>query len=184
MKLFDFMYHSNCLYRLMGRNWNVIFFRKVTVVHFTDQNRISKTVYCIRCVMVCKIAFPNWNVKITLLHASIVVIYYIKLFQTGADRHNGNLMSLLLLVAETNINFFFLASLLLKERNENKSIHLCYPCHTIFLFTNIAININIFCLLLIFFKLGYLTFFVSIWILVLLIYLLKSEIMMKNDIKS
>ena len=27
--------------------------------------------------------------------------YYIKLFQTGTDRHNGILMSLLLLVAET-----------------------------------------------------------------------------------
>ena len=27
--------------------------------------------------------------------------YYIKLFRTGADRHNGILMSLLLLVAET-----------------------------------------------------------------------------------
>ena len=27
--------------------------RTVTVVHFTDQNWISKTVYCIRCVMVC-----------------------------------------------------------------------------------------------------------------------------------
>ena len=178
------MYHCNRLHCSVGRNRNALCLRTVTAVHFTDQNRISKTVYCIRCAMVCKIAFPNWNAKITLLHASIVVIYYIKLFQTGADRHNGNLMSLLLLVAETNIKFFFLASLLLKERNKNKSIHLCYPCHTIFLFTNIAININIFCLLLIFFKLGYLTFFVSIWILVLLIYLLKSEIMMKNDIKS
>ena len=31
----------------------------------------------------------------------MVVTYYIKLFRTGADRHNGILMSLLLLVAET-----------------------------------------------------------------------------------
>ena len=31
----------------------------------------------------------------------MVVSYYIKLFRTGADRRNGILMSLLLLVAET-----------------------------------------------------------------------------------
>ena len=30
----------------------------------------------------------------------MVVTYYIKLFRTGADRYNGILMSLLLLVAE------------------------------------------------------------------------------------
>ena len=51
--------------------------------------------------MVCKIGFVNWNAKIALLCASMVVTYYIKLFLTGADRHNGILMSLLLLVAET-----------------------------------------------------------------------------------
>ena len=32
------------------------------------------------------------------------VTYYIKLFRTGTDRHNGILMSLLLLVAQTIIN--------------------------------------------------------------------------------
>ena len=32
---------------------------------------------------------------------SMVITYYIKLFRTGADRHNGILMSLLLLVTET-----------------------------------------------------------------------------------
>ena len=70
-------------------------------LHFTDQNGIPDIVYCIRCVMVCKISFTNWNAKIALLRASMVVSYYIKLFRTGADRHNGILMSLLLLVAET-----------------------------------------------------------------------------------
>ena len=35
----------------------------------------------------------------------MVVTYYIKLFRTGADRHNSILMSLLLLVAETIISF-------------------------------------------------------------------------------
>ena len=75
--------------------------RTVTVVHFTDQNRVSKTVYCIWCVMVCKIDVTKWNAKIALLHASMVITYYIKLFRTGADRCNGILMSLLLAVAET-----------------------------------------------------------------------------------
>ena len=60
-----------------------------TVVHLTDQNQISKTVDRIRRVMVCKIGFTNWNEKITLLCASMVVTYYIKLFRTEADRHNG-----------------------------------------------------------------------------------------------
>ena len=97
-------FHSNRLHHLMARNknaQNICLSYTVTVVHFTDQNWISKTVYCIRCVMVCKIGFTSWNAKIVLLLASMVVTYYIKLFRTGADRHNGILMSLLLLVAET-----------------------------------------------------------------------------------
>ena len=51
--------------------------------------------------MACKIGFTNWNAKIALLRASMVVTYYIKLFRTRADRHNGILMSLFLLIAET-----------------------------------------------------------------------------------
>ena len=39
--------------------------------------------------------------KFALAHASIVITYYIKLLCTGADRHNGILLSLLLLVTET-----------------------------------------------------------------------------------
>ena len=99
-------FHSNRLHHLMARNknaQNICFSYTVTVVHFTDQNWISKTVYCIRCVMDCKIVFTNWNAKIELLRASMVVTYYIKLFRTGANRYNGILMSLLLLVAETII---------------------------------------------------------------------------------
>ena len=42
--------------------------------------------------------------KISLLRASIVVTYYIKLLRTGADRQNGLSMSLLL-VAETTSHF-------------------------------------------------------------------------------
>ena len=53
-----------------------------------------------RCVMVCKIDFTGWNGKIALLCAPMVVTYYIKPFRTGAYRHNGILMSLLVLVAE------------------------------------------------------------------------------------
>ena len=53
--------------------------------------------------MVYKIGFTNRNAKIALLRASMVVTYYIKLSRTGAGRHNGILMSLLLLVAETNM---------------------------------------------------------------------------------
>ena len=45
--------------------------------------------------------FPVGNGKIAIARASMVVTYYIKLFRTGADRHNGVLISLLLLVAET-----------------------------------------------------------------------------------
>ena len=84
-------FHSNRLHHLMARNknaQNICLSYTVTVVHFTDQNWISKTVYCIRCVMVCKIGFTNWNAKIALLRASMVVTYCIKLFRTGADRHN------------------------------------------------------------------------------------------------
>ena len=76
-------------------------YRTVAVMHFTDQNWIPKIVFCIRCVKVCKIGFTNWNSKIALLRKSMVVTYYINLFRTGAARHNGILMSLLLLVAET-----------------------------------------------------------------------------------
>ena len=52
--------------------------------------------------MVSKTGFTNWNAKIAILRASMVVTYYIKLFRTGADRHNGILIPLLLLVAEDN----------------------------------------------------------------------------------
>ena len=54
--------------------------------------------------MVCKVGFTNWNAKIALLCASLVVTYYVKLFRTGTDRHNVILMFLLLLVAETKIS--------------------------------------------------------------------------------
>ena len=76
-------------------------YRTAAVVHFTDQNWIPKTVYYIRRVMVCRIRFTTRNAKIALLRTSMVITYYIKLFRTGADRHNGVLISLPLLVAQT-----------------------------------------------------------------------------------
>ena len=74
-----------------------------TVVHLADQNWISKTVYFVRCLMVCKISFTKWNAKIAVLRASMDVTFYIKLFWTGSNRYNGILMTLLLLVAETTV---------------------------------------------------------------------------------
>ena len=50
-----------------------------------------------------KIVFPVKNGKIALVRASMVVTYYVKLFRTGANRHSGILMSLLLLVSEAII---------------------------------------------------------------------------------
>ena len=44
------------------------------------------------------------NGKIALVRASMIVTHYIKPFRREADRHNGILMSLLLLVAETTID--------------------------------------------------------------------------------
>ena len=55
--------------------------------------------------MVCEIGFTNRNAKIAFLPVSMIVTYYIKLFRTGTDRHNGILMSLLLLVVEATMKF-------------------------------------------------------------------------------
>ena len=52
-----------------------------------------------------KRVIPVEDGKIALVYASMVVTYYIKRFCTGANRHNGILMSLLFLVAETNIAY-------------------------------------------------------------------------------
>ena len=38
-------------------------YRGETVMHFTDQNRISKIVYCIRYVMVCKLVLQTQTQK-------------------------------------------------------------------------------------------------------------------------
>ena len=59
--------------------------------------------FCFFFDQICtKRVFPVENRKIVIVRASMIVTYYIKLFHTGADRHNGILMSLLLF-AETKI---------------------------------------------------------------------------------
>ena len=91
-----------CITWWLGMEMLEIFaYRTVAIVHFTDQNWISKPVYCIRCVMFFKVSFTSWNAKIALLRATIFVTYYLKLFRMGDNRHNGILMSLLFLVADT-----------------------------------------------------------------------------------
>ena len=84
---------------------------------FTDQNWIPKTAYCIRCVMVCRIGFTNWNTKIAFLCACMVVTYYIKLFGTGADRHNGILMHLLLVAEAITARSCFTRSKIITKIN-------------------------------------------------------------------
>ena len=49
--------------------------------------------------MVCKIGFTNWNAKIALLRAAMVVTYFIKLFRMVPDRHKGILMSIMVFYA-------------------------------------------------------------------------------------
>ena len=93
---------------LMGRIGNA---RNFFVSYILQTRTESLKPYMIfhdrmRCLMVCKISFTNWNAKVALLCASMVVTYYIRLFRTGADRHNGILMSLFLLVAETIRSLF------------------------------------------------------------------------------
>ena len=57
--------------------------------------------------------------------------YYIKLFRAGADRHNGILMCLLLLVAETiNSGYFDLIYkkvLIIKPRTWSSLTELIFP---------------------------------------------------------
>ena len=68
--------------------------------------------------------FPKRK-KITLVRAPVVVIYFIKLFRTWADRHNGILMSLLLPVAETIKNVGFIENSNSNEEHfEVKKFHL------------------------------------------------------------
>ena len=66
--------------------------------------------------------FPVESEKIALVRASMVITFYIKLFRTGADKHNGILMSLLLLVAETIRKFLNTKSRYLLPHNYSRKI--------------------------------------------------------------
>ena len=98
-----------CTARLEGMKMLGIF-AYYTVVHFTDQTWISKTM--------CRIPYSMivwgvwWSVKLVLQiglqqsHFAVrpwSLLTILNFFRTGADRHNGILMSLLLLVAETKM---------------------------------------------------------------------------------
>ena len=103
---FHLVYSLWSLASLDGKEWKSSKFLRIIHMYIlqtrTESLKLRMVFHdCMRCVLVCKIGFANWNVKIALLRASMVVTYYIKPFRTGADRHNGILMSLLLLVAET-----------------------------------------------------------------------------------
>ena len=49
---------------LMRRNDQNFVYRTVAIVHFTDQNWIPEIVYCIRCVMACKIVLQTETQKL------------------------------------------------------------------------------------------------------------------------
>ena len=64
---------------------------------------------------VLKIDFTNWNAKIALSRAGMAVTYCTKLLRTTTGRHNGILMSLLLLVAEATRDAFAAAKLFVRS---------------------------------------------------------------------
>ena len=85
----------------------------------------------------------------------------------GFDYLLAVIKNIFLFIKQIFLHIFFPALRWLKEHNKNKAIHLfcvyvfCFtysPCHTIFLLTNVAINTNIFVLLLFFLTFGYLIF--------------------------
>ena len=70
---------------------------------FCTTFQLKPTILIIFVQICLKTKFLVGNWKIAVVRACMVVTYYIKAFRRGADRHNGILMSLLLLVAETII---------------------------------------------------------------------------------
>ena len=88
---------------------------KLTILIFFDQIRPKRK-------------FLVENGKIALVNACMLVTYYIKLFRTGAERHNDIIMALLLLAAEKTKRY------------------ICWELHEILtgkdLLPNFAANIN------------------------------------------
>ena len=110
LKWFDFIHYCNRLHHSMGKNINALnFYVQKRSSILQTRTKSLKTVY-----LTIRPSGVWWFVKWVLqtetqkshfFRASMVVTYYIKLFRTRADRHNGILMSLFPLVAETIIDF-------------------------------------------------------------------------------
>ena len=59
------------------------------------------------------------NKKGAVLRASMVITYYIKLFRMRADRQNGTLIPLLLLVAETETKITYITKITKLQKLHN-----------------------------------------------------------------
>ena len=110
LKWFVFIQSSHCNRLLLDEKtgWKgiemlqIFVYRKVAVAHILKTRTESlKTFIVLAMWWSSKLVLLTETQKIALLRASMVVTYYIKLFRTGANRQNGILMSLILLVAET-----------------------------------------------------------------------------------
>ena len=81
---------------ISGQKWK----KWTSALSFAYSNKQSLANFDLLDLICPKKVLPVKNGKIALWHASMAVTYYIKLFHTGANRHNDVLMSLLLLVGE------------------------------------------------------------------------------------
>ena len=77
--------------------------RTVAVMHFTGRIESLKPFIVSGVLWSVQSISPTETQK-SLFCVRLVVTSYISLFQTGTDRNNGILMSLLILVAETKIS--------------------------------------------------------------------------------
>ena len=83
--------------KIEQRHW-ILHIRIVMIPNFNLNSQLCFVFFDQICP---KREFSVENGKIALVRGSMVVTYYIKLFCTRADWHNGILMSVLLLVADT-----------------------------------------------------------------------------------
>ena len=101
--------HYNRLCRLKRKEWHHLLLLKVFCVSCSNSRAFYRLELNLQNRVLWKVYDGLANARhFALLRAPMVVTYYIKLFRTGADRHNGILMSLLLLVAEAIIWLLFI----------------------------------------------------------------------------
>ena len=112
-------------------------FKLVSIPNFS----LNWQLWGVFCLNLPKKEFPVENGKVALVHSSMVVTYYIKLFCTGADRRNGILMSLLFQVAETIKAYFLLLSYVVLDCNLHK-IYTCLLWMILMVFFNSVKEIN------------------------------------------